>query len=206
MRLKLLTREDPNAQVFNWQDDPTLKTGQAKIAALDQKAATIGRELSRAETAMYEAQQVFEDTLLNELLERKSARDVEEARVAYHQAKEAYDRLTTEKAPLDRARTRIREELEPLQAEAKKDTLLRLRRAYAHAVTALAEALSTAEAANAEVARLHRLSVDCAPASEPWGALEPLFWREFLDNPNAQDGGKLGHWRIRAKEVLSNGT
>lgn len=211
--MKLLTRKTDD-QSLDYRDNPTLKAAKEKIPVLEQRLSTVGREASHAEGVMHGAQTVLEEAQLNELLERGSAQDVETARTAYHQAKEAYDRLKDERVPIERARTLLREEIQSIEMEAMQASLPRLRRAYAQAVGTLAEKLDEAAAASAEVARIYYLAQQCFPMENVCrrgagisvgGGIEPLFWGELLVNPDNAEG-RLKNWRERAQGVLNGQT
>lgn len=202
--MKLLMRKDTTELMFDWQDDPTLAAAREQLAALEEKLATAGREVSEAERVWYTSRETFEDALLDELLERATPNDVERAKKACELAQAAYERVKAQTAPLTRARERLSQELAPLEAAAKQRALSRLMEDYKSKVRALSEILTQAERVNAEVAHCYRAMKDCAPEREPWAVPEvSLAWPELTYREHAQDGGKLGHWRIRAKEVLN---
>jgi len=203
--MALLTRKKTPEPVPAWHDDPTLAASREKSDALDQKLAAVSRDVSTAETAMFEARETFEEALLQELLEKVTSEDVATAKVSYVKAQELYESLKVTMAPLTRACDRLRQELAPLEAAAKNATLARLRRLYGEKVAELDTIFTQAEAANQELVRLYRLAQDCVPPTKPWAGLPDLSWRELTFNENAQDGGKLGHWRVLINGVLNNG-
>lgn len=202
--MALLTRKKTNEDTLDWRDDPTLATAQEAARSLDYKMAALGTKLAQAEADLHAAGQVLEDAFLNELLERGSAQDVQSAKTTYGEAKETYDQFAAQHSQLDRARALLRKETVPLEDEAKRRVLARLMADYAVRVRELAALLTQAETVNSEVDQLYRALKDCAPEREPWAVPEVnLAWPELRHNPNHDDGGKLGHWRTRAKEVLN---
>lgn len=189
---------------LGWRDDPTLATARETARSLDQKMAALGTTLAQAEADLRAAEEALEDALLNDLLERGTAHDVQAAKTTYGEAKETYDQCAAQHSQLDRARALLRKETAPLEEEAKRRVLARLMADYAVRVRELGALLTQAEAVNAEIDQLYRAMKECAPEREPWAVPEVnLAWPELRHNPNAHDGGKLGHWRIRAKEVLN---
>lgn len=200
----LLTRKKTNEDSLGWREDPTLAAAQETARSLDQKMAALGVKLAQAESDLHAAGEALEDALLNELLERGSAQDVQAARTKYAEAKETFDQFATQHAQLERARALLRKETAPLEDDAKRRVLARLMADYAVRVRELGALLTQAEAVNAEIDQIYRAMRDCAPEHEPWAAPEVnLTWPELRFNPNHDDGGKLGHWRKRAKEVLN---
>lgn len=203
--MALLTRsKKTNEASLDWRDDPTLAAAWETARSLDRKMAAFGTKLAQAESDLHAAGEALEDSLLNELLERGSAQDVQAARTKYTEAKETYDQFAAQHAQIERARALLRKEMAPLEDEAKRRALDRLMADYAVRVRELAALLTQAEAVNSEIDQIFRSMKDCAPEREPWAVPEvTLAWPELRFNPNHDDGGKLGHWRKRAKEVLN---
>lgn len=205
--MALLTRsKKTNEASLDWREDPTLAAAQEAARSLDRKMAALGTKLAQAEADLHTAGQALEDALLNELLERGSAQDVQSAKTKYTEAKETCDQFAAEKAPFERARALLRREMAPLEDEAKRRVLARLMADYAVRVRELAALLTQAEAVNSEIDQIFRSMKDCAPEHEPWAVPEVnLAWPELRFNPGHDFGGRLGHWRKRATEVLNNG-
>lgn len=203
--MALLTRsKKTNEDSLGWRDDPTLAAAQEAASSLDRKMAALGTKLAQAETDLHAAVQALEDALLNELLERGTAQDVQAAKTKYGEAKETYNQFAAQHAQLDRARALLRKETAPLEDDAKRRVLARLMADYAVRVRELGALLTQAEAVNAEIDQIYRAMKDCAPEREPWAVpAVSLAWPDLRFNPNHDDGGKLGHWRNRAKEVLN---
>lgn len=202
--MALLTKKKPTENGGDWRADPSLTDAQGKLAALDQKLAAVSREVSEAETAWFEAREKFEDSLLLELLEKATPEEVKQARAHAERAQRAYEQAKERVAPLTKAYDRLRQELTPLEAEAKQRAVARLMEAYAGKVRSLAEILMTAESANTEIAQLYRAMTACAPERESWAVpAVSLSWPEFLHNPNHDDGGRLGRWRQRVANFLA---
>lgn len=202
--MALLTRsKKTNETASDWRDDPTLATALEKARQLEAKMTPLGLKLAQAEADLHAAAEALEDALLNELLERGSAQEVQAARTKYAEAKETYEQCAAQHAQLERARTLLREEMAPLEDEAKRRALARLIADYAVRVRELGALLTQAESVNAEVDSIYRAMKQCAPEREPWAVPEVnLAWPELRFNPNHDDGGKLGHWRKRAEEVM----
>lgn len=202
--MPLLTRKKTNETASDWRDDPSLSAAQETARRLDQKTAALGVKLAQAESDLHAAGESLEDALLNELLERGSAQDVQAARAAYAEAKERYDDLAAEHAKLEKARELLRREAQPLEDEAKRRALDHLMSDYVVRVRELGALLTQAEAVNSEIDQIFRSMKDCAPERAPWAVPElNLAWPELRFNSNHDDGGKLGHWRKRTKEVLN---
>jgi len=205
----LLKKKPTDTLDLDFRSDPTLVTAGEKLRSLSRRLVEAKRETEAAQQAMFEANEALETALLDELLERGTAQAVVAARTAYQQAQATYNRLNDAQGPTERAVALLQKELADLEHAAQQKALPRFQGAYADAVSRLAKILEEAEAANAEVVRLYRAGRD---AFDPQflidrhiGDIPDLSWREFVHNPNAQDGGRLGHWRTRAEEVMQHG-
>lgn len=204
--MRLLTKKQTDDLDLDFRNDPTLAKAREQIGNLNRRLADVKRETEAAQQAMFQAHEALEDALLDELLERGSAQAVESAKTAYQRAEATYARLKEEQGPIERGVTLLQSEFADLERVAMARALPRFQSAYADAVARLAKTLEEAATVNADVLRLARLGRELfAPQfliDHHVGEIPDLAWRELIHNPNADDGGRLGHWRKRAEEVL----